>query len=102
MSDFDFTATYTAEGYGGIAFRATHYETEVVEVEYDLYLSEDEEDVFTAHELVEERTGRVVAHMVGDDRDFSFDVEELTAIDEDDYCAECGQIGCTADGRDRT
>lgn len=100
-TDFDFTKTYTAEGYSGVAFRATHFETEMVEQEYDVYFGEDAEEVYTETEWVEEHTGRVVAHMVGDDRDFSFDVSELTVLDEDDYCAECGQVGCTADGRER-
>lgn len=43
----------------------------------------------------------VDAHMIGDDRTFRFDADELIELDDDDYCAECGQIGCTADGRDR-
>jgi len=46
--------------------------------------------------------GLVRAVMVGDDREHTFDVDELTQIDDDAYCAECGQVGCTADGRDRS
>ena len=84
---FDFDATYTVDGYRGVAFRATGFE----EVAY--------EDTEWTGMLV--KTGKVVAHMVGDDRDFTFDVDEMTALDELDYCAECGQVGCTADGRDR-
>lgn len=33
-------------------------------------------------------------HMVGDDRTFTFDVDDLSPLDDDDYCSECGQIGC--------
>lgn len=42
---------------------------------------------------------RVVCVMVGDDREFNFDIEDLIPIADEDYCSECGQIGCTADGR---
>lgn len=34
--------------------------------------------------------------MIGDDQTFTFDVEDLQRIDEEDYCPECGQIGCKA------
>lgn len=98
---FDFTKTYTVEGYGGIAFRATHFETERTFEYVYVGFGDTEDDESYVYEEEERETGRVVAHMVGDDRDFTFDADELTAIDEDDYCAECGQIGCTADGRDR-
>lgn len=36
--------------------------------------------------------------MVGDDKVYSFYADDLELIDEDDYCRECGQIGCTALG----
>lgn len=48
-----------------------------------------------------QRTGRVVAVMVGDDRPFLFDPEDLEALPEGTWCVECGQIGCTVDGRER-
>ena len=47
-------------------------------------------------------TGRVLMVMVGDDRPFAFDPEDCIPLDEDAYCASCGQVGCTADGRDRS
>jgi len=46
--------------------------------------------------------GRVVVVMVGDDQAHTVDVEDLTQINDEDYCYECGQVGCTADGRDRS
>jgi hypothetical protein len=46
--------------------------------------------------------GKAIVVMIGDDREHIVDPEDLTHIDEDDYCHECGQVGCTADGRDRT
>lgn len=39
--------------------------------------------------------------MVGDDRRHIVDVDELEPIADDDYCGECGQIGCAHDGRAR-
>lgn len=35
--------------------------------------------------------------MVGDDREFLVDFEDVELIDDDDYCGGCGQIGCTAE-----
>lgn len=45
--------------------------------------------------------GQVVCRMVGDDRNFSFDPSELSQLAREEYCGECGQIGCTHDGYDR-
>lgn len=36
----------------------------------------------------------VKAVMVGDDREHTVDVEDCTPLDEDEFCGECGQIGC--------
>lgn len=58
----------------------------------------DEDTEWTGYEV---RTGRVLATMVGDDHRESFDPEDLIVIGETDYCASCGQIGCTHDGRER-
>lgn len=46
--------------------------------------------------------GNVTAHMVGDDRPFYFDMHELTILDREAFCGQCGQIGCTHDGLDRS
>lgn len=55
----------TVEGYGGVAFRVE---------------GGDE------HQLR--------AHMVGDDTTYTFDVEECTVLSEDEFCHDCGQLGC--------
>ena len=47
---------------------------------------------------VEDRE-RVVAVMVGDDQEHIIDVDNLELLDDDAYCGQCGQIGCTHDGR---
>lgn len=75
--EFPAGASITVAGYGGVAWRV--------------------ECVRHSRRSVD----RVRAHMVGDDRTWEFDREECTVIDEDDFCHECGQIGCTADGRMR-
>lgn len=78
---FDFDAAYIADGWGaGIAWRATALETEP-----------DEDTEWTGFE---NPTGRVLAHMVGDDRTYAFDPDDLTAIADEDYCQGCGQVGC--------
>lgn len=36
--------------------------------------------------------------MVGDDRVFNFETSEITPVPDDDFCHECGQIGCKVGG----
>ena len=79
---------YTVDGYKGIAWYVLGWETEP-----------DEDTEWTG---IEERTSKVVAKMVGDDRHFVFDVDEVHALAREEYCSECGQIGCTHDGLDRS
>lgn len=76
---FDFTARYKVDGEEGIAWRAIRYET-----------TYDEDYDWTGIETINE--DRIVAVMIGDDREFEFDTDQLIPIDEDDYCPECGQI----------
>jgi len=78
---FDFTKAYRVEGYGGVAWRVIGHEEAL-----------DEDYEWTGIKTVIE--DRVVAHMIGDDRDFTFGVDELTPIEDDEFCSECGQIGC--------
>lgn len=85
----NFNAHYTVAGYRGIAWSLRGYD---YERHYDCETGE--------HETVTDET-RVIAVMVGDDRKFSFSVDELTLLDDLEYCAECGQVGCRHDGRER-
>lgn len=88
-SNEDFPAdAYTVEGYSGIACYVMGWETEP-----------DEDTEWTG---IENRTGRVVCRMVGDDHNFAVDFEEVTPLDREAYCGECGQIGCQHDGLDRS
>lgn len=59
-------------------------------------------DVFYSDEPAYERTGNVVAIMVGDDTPHVLDIEDCTELGELDYCHVCGQIGCSHDGLDRS
>jgi len=80
---------YTADGWGaGIAWAVLGWETEP-----------DEDTEWSGYEV---RTGRVVACMVGDDRYFTFDPDEIHPLNREDYCGECGQVGCHHDGLDRS
>jgi len=74
-------SAYDVAGYRGVAWHVYGWE---------LQPTED-----TEWDGIEERTGRVVCVMVGDDRRFTFEPEELTPLRDDDYCGTCGQIGCT-------
>ncbi len=47
----------------------------------------------------DENWARVV--MVGDDAHHFVEADDLEELDELAYCAECGQIGCGHDGRER-
>lgn len=83
--DFDFEAAYRVEGYGGVAWHAYSYESVL-----------DENYEWTG--IVNYNKERVNCYMIGDDRTFTFDISDLTVIPEDEFCHECGQIGCTANG----
>lgn len=71
---------YAVRGYGGVAWCVLGWETEP--------------DADTEWSGFETRTGNLVCRMVGDDRYFSVDPDDVSAIDAGDYCGECGQIGC--------
>ena len=80
----EYDSAYTVEGYRGIAWRIWGWQTEP-----------DADTVWTG---MENRTGQLVCVMVGDDRAFLFDPDELTPLDELAYCGSCGQVGCTHGG----
>jgi hypothetical protein len=73
----DFPApAYSVKGYDGIAFYVRGWEIDDME----------------------ERTGRVVVTMVGDDKRHNVEPSDLTPLTEGSYCSSCGQIGCTHGG----
>lgn len=84
----DLSAHYTVDGYDGIAFYVRGYVEDA-----------DADTEWTGEPITDYE--RVRAVMVGDEREHILDVSDLTKLDEDAYCHECGQIGCTHDGRER-
>ena len=93
MEDLDFDARYSVKHMPGIAFYLVGYVTEWQEYVVDVYDDYDDVFILTDFEEVEDRN-RVIAIMVGDDYKHIVDVDDLTKIDDDDYCSGCGQIGC--------
>jgi len=112
---------YRVQGYEGVAWRILGWNTQQVyeEEEYDCPNGDCREgydelqdrqcgtcegsgSVYrTSEEAVERDTGMIVAVMVGDDRKFVLDAGDITPIAREDYCGQCGQIGCTHDGLER-
>ena len=45
-------------------------------------------------EVPEPDKDRVIAVMVGDDREHIVDVDDLVPLSEDAFCPGCGQVGC--------
>lgn len=87
--ELDFTATYKVAGTPAVAWRIISFDTE--EYEYDPGIDGEEGMPYMD---VREDESRVRCHMVGDDSVWTFDVEDLTVLNEDEYCGGCGQIGC--------
>ena len=71
---------YVVSGYSGVAWYVRGWETQP-----------DDDTDWSGYEI---RTGNLVCTMVGDDRNFSVDPDDITPIKEGAYCGECGQIGC--------
>lgn len=82
--------TFSAEAYNwdGIAVVVLGWETAL-----------DEDTEWSGYEV---RTGRIVVRMIGDHERHVVDVSDVTPIAREDYCGECGQIGCGHDGLDRS
>lgn len=65
------------------------------QLEYSEESIEEDEDGNTIYSEPElQRTGRLIVCMVGDDRFETCEPEELTPIEEDEFCPGCGAIGC--------
>lgn len=103
----DFDVHYRVAGYGGVAFYLLGYAQITTQPEAELVCEDDDcdhdewfcwsmPDPFTADDLE-----RVRAVMVGDDTVHVVEVEDLTALPREDFCGECGQVGCAWDGYER-
>ena len=84
----DFDARYSVAGMPGVAWYLRGYVIEQREI-----ITEDGEDVFYDYEPYS-NVSMVRAVMVGDDREHEIDVDDLTKLEDEDYCDCCGQIGC--------
>lgn len=98
ITKLDQKAHYSVKGWAGIAFFIWGFPKRW-EPYVGFELDEDGEEVeveLDEGEWVEqdETCGRVLVVMVGDDKKHEVDVEDLTQIEEEDFCPSCGQIGC--------
>ena len=103
----DFDAYYRVEGWGGIACHLVGYAKTTREPEAELVCEDEdcEHEEFYCWSMPdpfeEDDTSFVRAIMVGDDTVHLIDVEDLRPLAREEFCGECGQIGCTHDGLDR-
>lgn len=97
-------AAYTVDGYSGIAWYSRGHAKTWTEETWELIEGEDPECehsyIYSEGEEIEDQD-KLIMVMIGDDREFTFDKDEVHKLDDLAYCAECGQIGCTHDGRER-
>lgn len=94
---------FTVDGYRGIAFYIHQWAQKAVPLSSHIEIG-DEEDYANTYEVIEEidewewiddpDSQMMEVVMVGDDRVHTVDIAEMTLINEDEYCHECGQIGC--------
>lgn len=94
-AEIDFGCYVSAEGYSGIAFWIDDWAKDIQE-RYAEYVEDgDSGEVFFGWEEVEVISDSIVeCYMIGDNKMFRFDIEDLTPIDVNDFCGSCGQIGC--------
>lgn len=110
---------YKVKGHGGVAWRVRGWEVENVYEEYEdecvfcigsgerkgeicEHCNGDGKMWMQDEESTARRTGKVVCVMVGDDHKWTFEPEDITPLEREEYCGECGQIGCAHDGLDRS
>jgi hypothetical protein len=95
---------FRARGFGGIALRVVAY-PKVWEAWTSLEMDEDgreyERDTGEGEWVENPDCGRVLVCMVGDNHKFELDRSDLTPLAREEFCGECGQIGCAHDGLDR-
>jgi hypothetical protein len=86
-AEYEADAYTIAGSHAGVAWYVLGWETEP-----------DEETEWTG---MEPRTDRLVVCMVGDDCHYAVETDEVVELAREDYCGECGQVGCTHDGLPR-
>lgn len=92
-------SAYRVSGHGGVAWTLLGHPKKEPMQWFVPFTDDPESDGFwEVEDDPPEDTDRVEMVMVGDDRVFVFDADEITLLDEDEYCPGCGQIGCGAYG----
>ncbi len=95
LQEVDFGMYVSHESYRGIAFWVDDWARSLEEQYVEYIESDDSGEVFFGWEEVEVISNSVVeCYMVGDDKMYKFDIDELTAVNVNDFCYSCGQIGC--------
>jgi len=103
-TELDFDACYRVHGWPAVAVYIHSYPQRWEPYTYlctDDEGNEWEEDSGDGEWVDDLDCGQVRVVMVGDDYKHTVDIDDLEKIDDLDYCAECGQIGCCHDGRER-
>lgn len=80
----------------GIAFYIYDwYKTERISgfIDWDERSDFESDFVETSREEIVDKT-RAIVTMVGDDKEWVVDTDELEPLSDEDFCGECGQIGC--------
>ncbi len=101
----DLDGVFTVKRWPGVAVRVYGY-PQVWEPCLVLCQDDDgnewEEEAYGEGEWADDtECGEVLVVMVGDDHKHRVAIDDLIPLGELDYCAECGQVGCQHDGRDR-
>lgn len=106
-TEVDFDVYYRVEGFGGVAFYLNGYVQRWRIPDAELTCEDDgclHEGPWCwtdpEPEVTEDRDW-VRAVMVGDDREHEIEVSILLPLAREEFCGQCGQIGCTHDGLDR-
>lgn len=88
--------------YKGISMMVIGNTREMIEIDCTHHLENDEEYGYCpdCESYYEEPDYQVLDDtydcvMIGDDRVLKIDVADLTSLDSDEFCIECGQIGCS-------
>lgn len=88
--------------YKGISMVVIGNTKEMIEIECNHFSEDDEYQGFCydCESYYEEPDYRVLDDlydcvMVGDDQVHSIDIADLTLLDSNEFCIECGQIGCS-------
>lgn len=82
-AELDFNATYEVADSPGVAWRLLGF--------VEVYKEDPDEP---GDYVKEDDLQWVRAYMVGDDRVFEIDIDDLTPLSDNDYCSCCGQLGC--------